>query len=317
MIHHLMTVHWPDEVDQVLDGDHVVMLAYATPAKGAVLLPVSNFALRDREAGTVSAVNSSVGAWRKLDRIRRDPHVALAFHTRTHAMSARPEYVLVQGRASLGPPVPDYPSTILRNWERFEPWGDLHPLWRRWRRVYALRVAIEVAVERTVVWPDLACRGEPVVHGAPLPAAPPAPQRTPTGGTGPRVDHERAASRAGRLPDVLVGWIGADGFPVALPAGVAGTEERGIVLGVPAGLVPPGGRRAGLTAHWFSRRVIGQTLRRHTGWLEAGPAAGQVLYAPHTDGGYRFPASWPLFQLVSGAATRWGVRGARRAGFMP
>jgi hypothetical protein len=317
MMCHLMTVHWPDRVDEVLDGDHVVMLAYATPAKGVVLLPVSNFAVRDREAGTVTAVNSSVGVWRKLDRIRRDPHVALAYHTREHGLSARPEFVLVQGRASLSPPIPDYPSTILANWERFEPWGELGPLWKRWRRVYALRVAIELAVERIVVWPDLGCRGAPEVYGAPLPVEQPPPQRPPGRGTGPRIDHARAGARARRLPHALVGWIGADGFPTAVPVEIAGTDERGILLDVPGGLVPPGGRRAGLTAHWFSRYVIGQNQRKHTGWLVAEPGARQVVYAPHTEVGYRFPASWTVFQLVSGGATRWGLRGARRAGFVP
>src|SRR3954468_9648554 len=144
MMHHLMTAHWPDRVDEILDGDHVVMLAYATPANGVVLLPLSNFAVRDREAGTLTAVNSSVGVWRKLDRIRRNPKVALAFHTRAHGLSDRPEYVLVQGRASLSRPIPDYPSTILENWERFEPWREVGRVWKWWRRVYALRVALEV-----------------------------------------------------------------------------------------------------------------------------------------------------------------------------
>src|SRR3954451_25384942 len=104
MVCHLMTVHWPDAVDEILDGDHVVMLAYVTPARGVVLLPVSNFAVRDREAGTVTAANSSVGVWRKLDRIRSNSQVALAYHTREHAACGRPEYVLVQGRATLSPP---------------------------------------------------------------------------------------------------------------------------------------------------------------------------------------------------------------------
>jgi hypothetical protein len=316
MISHLMTVHWSATVDEILDGDHVVMLAYVTPAKGVVLLPVNNFALRDREAGSLRAVNSSVGVWKKLDRIRRNPHVALAFHTRQHGFSDRPEYVLVQGRASLSPPIPDYPATILENWERFEPWRDLHPLWKWWRRVYALRVAIEIAVERLVVWPDLACRGAPEVYGAPLASATPAPQRPPKGGTGPRINHARAAAKAKRLPDVLLGWVGADGFPMAVPVEVAGTEEHGILLEPPEGIIPAGGRRAGLTAHWFSRYVIGQNQRKHTGWLEAEPAAQRVLYAPHTQASYRFPASRTAFQLVSGGATRRGLPGARRAGFL-
>ena len=60
---------WPDTIDEILGGDQAVALAHVTPAEGVVLTPVTNFALRDREAGTV-AVNSSVGMWRKLDRIQ-------------------------------------------------------------------------------------------------------------------------------------------------------------------------------------------------------------------------------------------------------
>jgi hypothetical protein len=310
-----MTAHWPDEVDEILDGDRVAMLAYATPAKGAVLLPVTNFAVRDREAGSLTAVNSSVGVWKKLDRIRRNPQIALAFHTRRDGSTDRPEYVLVQGRASLSPPIPDYPSTILESWERHEPWANLHPLWKRWRRVYALRVAIELAVERLVVWPDLACRGEPEVHGAALPPSPPPAQRPPRNGIGPRINHTRAAAKAERLPHVLIGWVGADGFPLAVPVEVAGTQEHGILLDTPEGLVPLGGRRAGLTAHSF--HGDGQNQRKYTGWLEAQPARPRVLYAPHTQASYRFPASRTVFQLVSGGATRLGLRGARRAGLVP
>jgi hypothetical protein len=102
----------------MFENDHVVMLVYATPANGTVLLPLTNFALRDRAAGTLTALNSSVAMWKKLERIRRNPRVALAYHTRAHAGTDRPEYVLVQGSASVGAPVDDYPSTILENWER-------------------------------------------------------------------------------------------------------------------------------------------------------------------------------------------------------
>jgi hypothetical protein len=309
-----MTVHWSDEVQEILDGDHALMLAYATPANGVVLLPVSNFAVLDREAGMVASVNTSVGAWTKLERIRRNPRVALAFHTREHAATNRPEYVLVQGTATLAAPVEDYPSTILDVWERFELWADQHPLWKRWRRVYALRIAIEVSVERILVWPDLGCSGPVEVHGSALPPDPPAPQAEPKKGTAPRINHSRAAKQAAGLPHALLGWVGADGFPTAVPVEVAGSDDRGILLDAPEGLVPPGGRRAGLTAHWFSRGVIGQNQRKHTGWLEAGE---RLVYAPHTQSNYRFPALKPLFKFVSGAFTRLGVRGARRAGLAP
>jgi hypothetical protein len=311
-----MNARWPDRVDEIIDGDLVVMLTYVTPAGGAVLLPVTNFGVRDREAGTVT-VNSSVGAWRKLERMRRNPHVALAYHTREQSLTDRPEYVLLQGRATLSEPVPDYPGTMLERWERVEPWRDINRLWKRWLRVYALRIGIEVAVERVVVWPDLGCHGEPEVHGAPPPSGPPRSQRPPARGTGPRLNHVRAARSAARLPNLLLGWVDADRLPVAVPVDVAGTEDRGIALEPPDGLVPPGTRRAGLTAHWFSGGVIGQNQRKHTGWLDARPRERRVIYAPHTKSNYRFPPSRRLFMLVSGAATRWWVRGARRAGILP
>jgi Pyridoxamine 5'-phosphate oxidase len=313
----LKAAPWPEPVDEILDGDHVAMLAYVTPAKGVVLTPVNNFGVRDREGGTVTP-NSSVGAWRKLDRMRRNPRVALAFHTREHARHRRPEYVLVQGTASLSEPHPDYPDTILEHWERFEEgWRDLGPVWRWWLRVYRWRVGIEIAVQRLVVWPDLACRGTPQVHGPPLPVQAPAPQRPPAGGTGPRLNHSRAARRAAALPHVLLGWVGGDGLPMVVPVAVGPSEPSGIVLRAPEEVVPPGGRRAGLTAHRFSRNVVGQHQRVHTGWLEAGDGPGGLVYAPHTEASYRFPASKPLFRLIAGGATRWRLRRARSAGLWP
>jgi hypothetical protein len=311
-----MEPRWPDTVDEILGGDQAAMLAYVTPAGGVVLTPVTNFAVRDREAGTVT-VNSSIGAWRKLERMKRTPHVALAFHTREHGFSDRPEYVLVQGRASLSSPDRDYPASIGDNWERFDGPRGAGPFWERWLRVYHTRVGIEIATERVVVWPDLDCRGAPQIYGAPLPTEPPEPQRPPGRGTGPRINHARAARRAARLPDVLLGWVGADRFPVAVPVEVAGTDERGIVLEAPEGAVPPGSRRTGLTAHSFTRYVLGQNQHVHTGWLEAEHGGGRVVYAPHTEASYRLPPSKLLYRLVVGMATRWRLRQARRAGFVP
>jgi Pyridoxamine 5'-phosphate oxidase len=304
----------PPAVREVLDGDQAVALAYATPAKGVVIAPVTNFGMWDADRGTIS-VNTSVGTWKKLDRIRRDPNVALAFHTREHGASRRPVYVLAQGRAELSPPIPDYPSTVGEHWERYERWQELNPLWKRWLRVFALRVEIAVRVERLLVWPDLHCRGKLHVLGAAQSLAPP-PQQLPAKGTGPRVPPDRAAKRAKRLPHLVLGWTGADGFPMVIPAATAGAEPRGVLLDVPPDLVPAGGRRAGLTAHWFAPRVVGQHQRLHTGWLEHGED-GRVVYAPHTLAAYRFPASDPLFRLVAGGATRWGVRQARKAGVLP
>jgi hypothetical protein len=116
---------------------------------------------------------------------------------------------------------------------------------------------------------------------------------------------------------VLLGWVGADGFPIAVPAAVAGTEDDGIVLDSPPGLVPRGGRRAGLLAHSFARYTAGQNQRKHTGWLHAEPGERQVLYAPHTEAGYHMPSSMVVYRLAAGWGTRRGLRGAREAGFAP
>jgi Pyridoxamine 5'-phosphate oxidase len=294
---------WPDSVETILRGEHAVMLGYTTPARGVVLAPVTNFALHDREAGTVS-ISTSVGAWRKLARIRANPNVALAFHTRAHADHERPEYVLVQGRACIGRAVEDYPSTVLEQWERIEPWSSLGPLARRWLRVYARRVEVGVHVERVVVWPDLACVGAPQVYGLALDATSPPSQAPPARGTGPRVAHRRAAWEARRLPDVLLGWVGTDGRPMIVAVGIGAAVRGGIELTAPPGLLPTGARRAGLTAHWFSRGVTGQRQIVHTGWLDDG------VYAPHTRAAYFMPPSRIVYRLVVGGATRWRYRAA-------
>ena len=309
-------VRWPDPVDEVLAGDQTIMLATVTPANGVVLLPVTNFAVRDRDAGTVTAVNSSVGVSKKLARIRSNPRIALAYHTRARGWTVRPEYVLVQGTASLSTPTERYVETIRENFERY---AGGHPrggrLWDRWLRGWHLRMGIELAVERVIVWRNLSCTGTPEVYGAPLLTEPPPPQRPPANGTGPRLDHARAAREAARLPHKQLGWVGADGFPMVAPVEIGPVEERGILLEVAEGLVPRGGRRAGLTSHWFAEFNVGQRQRIHTGWLES--EGERLVYAPHTRAGYYMPASKLVYKIGAGAATNWGLRAARRRGFMP
>jgi hypothetical protein len=307
---------WPDDVDEILGGDQCIMLAFCTPARGVVLLPVTNFAIRDSGAETITAVNSSVGVSKKLERMRSNPQVALAYHTRAHGWSDRPEYVLVQGRASLSAPHRRYFDTIPESVERQaggNPKGGF--FWDWWLRAFHIRVGVTVEVERVVVWPDIAARGTPQAYGSAVPAKQPASQPPPGKGTGPRLNQRRAARRAARAPDTLLGWVGADGFPFVVPVGIGGSEERGIVLEAPVGLVPAGARRAGLTAHRFGNYNIAQRQYIHTGWLES--VGGRAVYAPHTRAGYWMPNSVFAFKLLSGAGTRWGLPAARRRGFMP
>src|SRR5439155_17415678 len=97
--------------------DCVVLLAYVTPAAGVLLTPVMNFRVRDRARGTLTVVNGSVGVWKKLERIRRNPRVALALHTGRHGANCRAECVRVQGKAPLSETVADYPAVYSAAWE--------------------------------------------------------------------------------------------------------------------------------------------------------------------------------------------------------
>lgn len=288
----------PDSVEEIVSGDQVVALAYVTPLAGVVLTPMTNF-------GPPVPMNSSVAASRKLDRIRANPRVALAYHTRAHSFSDRPELVVVQGNAVVGPPHADYPSTFREQWERAAGPADFGPLLGRWLRTWRRRVGISIDIQRLLVWPDLDATGPPEVHGPPLPQ-PPGSQRPPAKGTGPRIRHARAARRASRLANVLLGWVGGDGYPMVVPVRIGPVSTDGIELEASSRTVPAGARRAGLMAHEFARYTFGQTLRRHTGWLDGG--GGRLLYAPHTDTGYAFPESRALFYALAGGMTRWEMR---------
>ena len=150
-----------------------------------------------------------------------EPQVAVAFHTREYALTDRPEYVLVQGRASISE-APGY-DAMGDNWERFAGLPpDVGPLWNWWLRAYHERVNVVIEVERMVVWPDLACQGTPQVYSAPLPPEAPARQRPPERGTGPTRGPRRSSKARGQAqPDVLLGWVGADGFPFVIPVEVS------------------------------------------------------------------------------------------------
>lgn len=309
-------VSWPDDVDAVLAGDQALMLGTVTPAKGVVLMPVTNFAVRDRNKGTITAVNSSIGVSKKLERMRRDPHVALAYHTRRHCFGEpTSEYVLIQGLATLSDPDPRYVEQIWDNFQRYaggNPRGG--PLWDRWLAGWHHRVGVTVDVKRVIVWPDLTCRGEPATYGLAPPTRAVAPQTPPKKGTGPRLDPRKAARAARRQPDALLGWTDGDGFPMVVPVTIDGADDSGILLTPPPGTVPPDGRRAGFTAHWYGKFLIGQNQKIHTGWMESDGTS--VIYSPHTKAGYFLPPSKLAYKLGAGGATLRGRRQARKAGVL-
>ena len=175
-----VSVSWSDEVDEILAGDLAAGFAYLTPAKGVVITPMAPLGLRDREAGTVTLTTSLAG-WKKLDRIRRNSGVAVAYHAREHGLTDRPGFVLVQGRASFST-TPDraWLESITPEWDRFLEPRSSGPVGRLLDVYYWQRVAITITVERIVAYPDDAASGERAVFGSA-----PGPPRRPRRGAGP------------------------------------------------------------------------------------------------------------------------------------
>jgi hypothetical protein len=93
-------VSWSDDVDEVIKGDITAAAAYITPAGGAVVTGVAPCGIGQRETGMLG-FTTSLGFGKKLERIIRDPHIALAYHARDHGFSASPAFVLAQGTASV------------------------------------------------------------------------------------------------------------------------------------------------------------------------------------------------------------------------
>jgi hypothetical protein len=308
------TLQWTDVEDEVIGGDLTAALGYVTPAEGVVLAAVAPIGLRDREHGTVS-FTTSLGFGRKLERIRRNPNVALAYHAREHGFAGGLSgYVLVQGVASFDAhPSQDVLDQVVQPAAtRFMGEPKAGPFWDRWlREYYADRVLVTVDVRRMISFDELTASGAPNVTGLAL-GDQPDPQRPPANGTAPRVDIGRAAKRATRLPHVLLGFVGPDGFPVVLPVDVTGASAGGLTLKAPPALVPPGGRRAGLLSHRYEAQLIGLESRQHTGWMTA--ENGTVVYAPHTESGFRAPANKTVLLLANGLMAKRGLAKARKAG---
>ena len=298
----------------MLRGDITAAVAYVTPAGGAVVTAVAPCGIDDRDAGAVG-FTTSLGFGKKLERIVRDPHVALAYHARQHGFSTRPPFVLVQGVAS----VELTPSQ--ERLDAFEPQatrylGELKrgPVWDRLlREYYAERVFVDVAVDRVQAWPDLHASGDAgdLRRGGAARAA--AAAGPPKNGTGPRVDVAKAARQITGLPYRLLAYRGADGYPVIVPVELAGHDDRGLHLVDAAGLLPPGGRRAGLLAHTYRPQLVGLATRVFTGWLEVADD-GSAVYAPHTAKGFVAPPRKNLLLVTNGLLAKYGLRQARRAG---
>ena len=305
-------VSWPAGADEVIRADITAAAAYLTPAGGAVVTSVAPCGIGDREQG-VLGFTTSLGFGKKLERIVADPHVALAYHSREHGFSASPAFVLAQGSASVDlTPSRQRLEAMIPQAERYLGEVKRGRVWDRLlREYYQERVFVDIAVARIAVWPDLNASGDMQVTGAawPGPADPQPPSR---GGTGPRMDVAKAAGQIAARPHRVLAYRGADGFPVVAPVQIAGHDAAGLRLVAAAGLLPPGGRRAGLLAHAYRPQLVGLSTRIFTGWLEAG--GGGPVYAPHTSKGFVVPPNKNALLVLNGLLAKFGLWQARRHG---
>ena len=305
-----MTVTWDDDIDDIITGDAAVGFASVTPAGGVVIMPMAPLGLRDREAGTVT-ITTSLGLPKKLVRLRKNPSVALAYHAREHGFSSSPLYVVLQGTAMVDPePDREWLESITPEWERFLGPRKTGVLGRLMDIYYWERVAIRIQVRRVLVHDGTS--EPPRVMGEDLPSGAPAPQSPPSGGTGPRVDTKKVTAHLDRLPHSLLGWVGADGLPMVARVRGLGDDQSGVRLTTTDGVLPAGGRRAGLTSHSFQRHMVGQEQRVHTGWLEVD--GDRAIYAPHTKAGHALPGSSTLFAVGAGVGMRPGYKKAKELG---
>jgi len=307
-----VTVTWDDDIDHIIAGDAAVGFASVTPSRGVVIMPMAPLGLRDREAGTVT-ITTSLGLPKKLVRLRKNPSVALAYHAREHGFSSSPLYVVLQGTAAVDPkPDREWLESITPEWERFLGPRKTGVLGRMLDIYYWERVAIHIQVRRVLVYDGTSA--PPRVIGEDLPVGDPPPQSPPTGGAGPRVDTKKVAAHLDRLPHSLLGWVGSDGLPMVARVRGESSDGSGVRLTTTDGVLPAGGRRAGLTSHSFKKHMVGQEQRVHTGWLEVD--ADQASYAPHTKTGHNLPGSSTLFAVGAGVGMRPGYKKARQLGLV-
>jgi hypothetical protein len=102
---------------------------------------------------------------------------------------------------------------------------------------------------------------------------------------------------------------------VVVPLQITGHGAYGLRLQAASGLLPSGGRRAGLLAHAYHPQLVGLSSRTMTGWLDVGEDRA-ATYAPHTAKGWTVPPSKPLILVANGMLAKIGYRRAVRAGVL-
>jgi hypothetical protein len=309
-------VPWSDHVQDVMTGDLVAIFAYTTPAGGVVALPVAPIGAVDRDAGTIT-LTTSLAHYRKLRYLLQNPKVAVAYHTREHGFSTGDEFILAHGKATAQLKPSRERNAVLESLGiRFLGALPSGPFWN-WalREEFYERVIIDISLQRVTVRSAAQVGGPASVFGEQWPSSSPPPQAPPAKGTGPRMATAKLYRKMKDLPHQVLAYRGSDGYPVVAPVRITGHNENGLQFNDTMGLLPPGGRRAGLTVHAFGSRLVGFSQWVCTGWLNVSETT--VVYSPHTASGLTVPPMRRFQLLAAGLVAKRVIRRARRDGSLP
>ncbi len=97
-----------------------------------------------------------------------------------------------------------------------------------------------------------------------------------------------------------------------MPVSIDGGSAEGLHLRAAPGLIPSGGRRAGIIGHSYRPKLIGLGARQHTGWLHGADPAGRALYSPHTSASFDAPPNKTLLLIANGFMAKRNLKKARR-----
>jgi hypothetical protein len=254
---------WPAELTPFLGAAITSEYASLTRDGRPIAVPLTPY----RGGGTLD-VSTGLTYPAKAERARRDPRVALLFADPVGAGLENPPVVLVQGLATVRDrDLQAGTDRYVRESLAKLPAAYEGTPWFLLRRSgwYFVRIWIEVTPLRITWWDRGRLDAEPSVWSAPPGTTAPPSDPAPPGAAPPPwreapVDWRRAADRAERLgvPDITL--VGADGWPLPLPARSVERVDDGFVVTLPAGTPPVGALPAPacLTFHVHAERFAGQ-----------------------------------------------------------
>lgn len=306
---------WPSELDNVFERALTAEYATLTRSGQPITVPTTPYVGASGSRRTLD-VSTGLTYPAKAERARRNPKVALLFADPIGSGLSSAPVALVQGLATVRDrdlqantdryvelaqlKVPDatkgQPKAILRTlaWYYARIWIEITPVVIRW-------------------WPDRSLATPPEEWRADAsivaPASDPAPPGTaPSPWLAPPTDWHAALNDAvDRLPFADLTVVGADGYPLVVPARVASLEGEHVHLEV--GRVGAPGLAHGpacLTLHGHPEKFTGQENHTFVGQLAASPDT-----APDERGQVSF--------RVERAIGDWSLKGNRlsvAAGFM-